>query len=314
MVTLLEQPRSGEDLIDNLQACVAEQVVGEVDGSVNVNLPLPLPRGRAKAVYDPYNERIKVYGLTASDLSGLEHAGGEEEVASKVTAYAPAGQPGSWQALGFRHEGCIRGYFEDGTDAHLWAAYTEQDRQLDTRRDEHDAGVRIARAKPALDDPTLPQGYTCHEGQTAHAGEIAALLQQTFADYPTPIREEVVAGQIRRHTNHFRLVRDGAGEVAAVASAEMDHRCRSAEMTDCATRTDQRGRGLMAHLLWRLEQDVAQAFSITDLYTLARADEVGMNCVFSKLGYVYSGRLVNNCRMPNGWESMNVWCKNSTRS
>ena len=50
---------------------------------------------------------------------------------------------------------------------------------------------------------------------------------------------------------------------------------------------------------------------IHDLYTLARADEVGMNCVFAKLGYAYTGRLVNNCRMPNGWESMNIWCKSA---
>ena len=85
-------------------------------------------------------------------------------------------------------------------------------------------------------------------------------------------------------------------------------------MTDCATRPDQRGGGHMAYLLHRLAQDVRKERGITDLYTLARADEVGMNCVFGKLGYVYTGRLVNNCRMPNGWESMNVWCKSTAGS
>ena len=59
------------------------------------------------------------------------------------------------------------------------------------------------------------------------------------------------------------------------------------------------------------ENDIADLYGITDLYTLARADEIGMNCVFRKLGYDFCGRLVNNCRMPNGWESMNVWCKQS---
>jgi hypothetical protein len=37
-----------------------------------------------------------------------------------------------------------------------------------------------------------------------------------------------------------------------------------------------------------------------------------VNCAFAKLGYKYTGRLVNNCRMPTGWESMNVWCKTSS--
>ena len=65
----------------------------------------------------------------------------------------------------------------------------------------------------------------------------------------------------------------------------------------------------MAYILRQLERALVADFGITDLYTIARADEVGMNCVFSKLGWVYTGRLVNNCRMPNGWESMNIWCR-----
>jgi RimJ/RimL family protein N-acetyltransferase len=65
----------------------------------------------------------------------------------------------------------------------------------------------------------------------------------------------------------------------------------------------------MIHLLHRLEDDMFGDFGIRDLYTLARADEVGMNRALARLGYAYTGRLVNDCRMPNGWESLNVWCK-----
>ena len=100
--------------------------------------------------------------------------------------------------------------------------------------------------------------------------------------------------------------------MVAAASAEIDHCNKNAEMTDCATRPSARGQGLMAYLLWMLENDLQELYNITDLYTIARADEVGMNCVFSKLGYIYDGRLVNNCRMPNGWESMNVWCRQTS--
>jgi putative beta-lysine N-acetyltransferase len=100
--------------------------------------------------------------------------------------------------------------------------------------------------------------------------------------------------------------------MAAVASAEIDGARRNAEMTDCATRPSERGRGLMVWILRALERDLAREEGIIDLYTLARADEVGMNCAFAKLGYDYTGRLVNNCRMPNGWESMNVWCRTAS--
>lgn len=54
-------------------------------------------------------------------------------------------------------------------------------------------------------------------------------------------------------------------------------------MTDCATRADMRGRGFMAYLLTCLESDLRRLFQVTDLYTIARADEIGMNCVFAKL-------------------------------
>ncbi|MBE0565138.1 MAG: GNAT family N-acetyltransferase, partial [Krumholzibacteria bacterium] len=141
------------------------------------------------------------------------------------------------------------------------------------------------------------------------AEAVSALLRRVFPDYPTPTDPATVRRQIARGDNVYRLMLDADGRLAAAASAEIDHRRRSAELTDCATSPEHRGAGLMAWLLRQLERDVVRDFGITDLYTIARADEVGMNCVFSKLGWIYTGRLVNNCRMPGGWESMNLWCR-----
>ena len=174
--------------------------------------------------------------------------------------------------------------------------------------------MELAQGKALVAAPTLTSEFTSEIARVEDSGEIAQLLDQTFEDYPTPISQEVVAEQIAEELNLFRVVRTLEGDMAAVASAEMDHQRGSAEMTDCATRPDFRGQGLMAYILRTLERDVYRRHDISDLYTIARADEVGMNCVFSKLGYSFEGRLVNNCRMPNGWESMNVWCLNSLRS
>jgi hypothetical protein len=68
----------------------------------------------------------------------------------------------------------------------------------------------------------------------------------------------------------------------------------------------------MSVILRNLERDLADEFGITDVYTIARANQAGMNCSFAKLGYTYTGRLVNNCRMPEGYESMNVWCRDAS--
>jgi putative beta-lysine N-acetyltransferase len=273
-----------------------------------------LPGLECQAVLDPFNRRLKVFELSASDLGAslpLTPEPVEELVIGKVTAYALPGECRAWEEMGFRQEAVIRGFYPESVDAHLWAAYPNPDRLSCHKEGVHQAGVVIAESKPVLASHELLPGYECRVAEPTDAGEIASLMSLIFPVYPSPIDESVIEEQIRTLANHFRLVVDPTGDTVAVASAEIDHQRSSAEMTDCATRPDCRGRGLMVHLLAELEADLARLFGLTDLYTIARADEIAMNCVFSKLGYDFTGRLVNNCRMPNGWESMNVWCKSS---
>ncbi len=268
-----------------------------------------------EGVLDPYNSRVKLYGATPEALTHPDAAflvqglDDDEGLYSKVTVYARPAEAEAWRERGFRCEGRILGYFRDGDDAAVWAAYGDRERGLEPRREEHDRIVDLARGKsPSVS--LLTDEYISHVAEPAHADEIAALLAETFSDYPTPVSAEVVRYAIENGLNVFRLVRSrGDGVLAAVASAEIDRRHMVAELTDCATVPEHRGRGLMAWLLRTLAEEVSGQIGIRDFYTIARADEVGMNCAFAKLGFVYTGRLVNNCRMPNGWESMNLWCR-----
>lgn len=275
-----------------------------------------LPGAECPAILDPYNRRLKVYDIGAQELgASLTDCAGvsvDTPVIGKVTAYALPGEEQTWEDMGFRQEAVIRGFYQDGIDAHLWAAYPNPNRVDCDKEPIHQAGVAIAEAKTPLEVASLPNGFECRLAEPADAVEIAELMTRIFPVYPTPIEEGLIEEQIRTRSNLFRVVEDPHGEFVALASAEIDHDRSSAEMTDCATRPDMRGRGFMAHILSRLEQDLMQLFQLTDLYTIARADEIGMNCVFSKLGYDFTGRLINNCRMPNGWESMNVWCKSAS--
>ena len=291
-----------------LQDIVTEQLDPNTDGSLQIELPLET--GSQALVYDAYNERMKLYGVRPQDIAEHAPTDVEEELASKITVYAPAGDDRQWKDIGFQKEAVIRGFFEE-EDAHLWAAYTSENREMSPRELEHQRTVELAMAKPVLEDAPLAAGFESDLASVEDSSEIATLLDNTFEDYPTPIDQDIIAEQIANEDNFFRIVRDADGQVAAVASAEMDHARMSAEMTDCATRPTARGQGLMAFILSTLETDIGRRFDIRDLYTIARADEIGMNCVFSKLGYAFEGRLINNCRMPNGWESMNVWCRDS---
>ena len=179
--------------------------------------------------------------------------------------------------------------------------------EIGRREREHEETVQMAAARPTV-KPELKEGFTCRPARLGDSRILSGVLNQVFSDYPTPLDVDTIQEQIRAGSNLYRLVFDAEGRLAAAASAEIDHKVRSAELTDCATLPAYRGHGLMAYILGQLERDLIRDLGITSQYTMARADEVGMNCVFSKLGWIYSGRLVNNCRMPNGWESMNVWC------
>jgi beta-lysine N6-acetyltransferase len=273
------------------------------------------PRTGVQALYDPHNRRLKIFDLRPEDVKASEElasclaAEAANELYSKIIIYARSHIEG-WQDFGLRQEAVIRGFFGNGDDAALWTKYTAPPRAYDPQASTHDKVLRIAQQKrPAR--PALPQGYTCAPANPADAAEIAALMSAVFPDYPTPLTAEHLTSGMAARTSHFRMVRDADGRLVACASAEIHHTRRSAELTDCATLAEERGKGLMSVILRGLERDLARDFGITDVYTIARAGEVGMNCSFAKLGYRYTGRLVNNCRMPEGWESMNVWCRNT---
>ena len=264
-------------------------------------------------VYDPYNHRLKIYRLGPDDLrdenirfwkAGLNDA---EAAYSKLIVYALPGDEPRWVREGFLREAIILSYFADGQDAWIWSAFTPGEREMAPRDGEHEQTVELAAGKPTV-QPVLEAGFTCRQARLGDARILSDIMNQVFSDYPTLLDVGTIQEQIRTGSNLYRLAFTREGRLAAAASAEIDPGMRSAELTDCATLPIFRGHGLMAFILAQLERDLIRDLGITSLYTMARADEVGMNCVFSKLGWIYSGRLVNNCRMPNGWESMNIWC------
>lgn len=79
-------------------------------------------------------------------------------------------------------------------------------------------------------------------------------------------------------------------------------------MLKAVTIPEYRGQGLLSNLVYSLEQDLTQKGFYT-LYSLSRAMNPGINAVLFKLGYKYTGRLINNCHICGGFEDMNIWVK-----
>ncbi len=277
------------------------------------NLDLTFQDQTFDAVFDPYNERLKLFGISGKDLrrSGLAPLITGPKCVSgaytKLTVYAYPGDKNIWYSLCFALEGSISGFFDDSSNAVIWAAYQDDEREKRPLQVEHSKIMENARSKPLI-RPSLTKGYSCELVTDRDSTEISNLLRQTFEDYPTPISSRRIKELIRSEQSLFRCIRARDGKMVAVASAEIDHGRQNAELTDCATLPKEQRKGHMVYILSMLETDMKELYGITSVYSLTRAGETGINYTFAKLGYLYTGRLFNNCRMPDGWESMNIWC------
>ncbi len=136
---------------------------------------------------------------------------------------------------------------------------------------------------------------------------MSEVYKQVFPSYPFPIHDpEYLRQTMRTHIDYFGIFKDG--KLVAVASSEMDKKGANVEMTDFATLPEYRGLGLACFLLRVMEEAMA-ARKMRTAYTIARAVSPGMNITFARMGYLYSGTLVNNTQISGRIESMNIWYK-----
>ena len=272
--------------------------------------------GTLRLGMDRPNRRLKMIGASSEDLElhefGLlvQALDDEGSTFDKLIVYGRSADELPWIRAGLFREGRIDSFFQDGSAAHVWVRMGGG-RDHNEDEAEHFDIVMSCLEKEIRVPPPVSTGYHFRRLGIEDVPELGVLLRDAFPDYPIDIGDAALRENILTGSNLFGALVSSDGELAAVASAEIDRIERNAEMTDCVTHPDHRGNGLMAQLLWKLEEALHAETSITALYTLARAGEVGMNATFARLGYHFAGRMLNNCRMPTGWESMNIWCRDS---
>ena len=272
----------------------------------------PPPLHGHLSTLDAHNARIKMFGVTAEvlddpeALSILRRRFDESEAFTKLTAYAPDKAAKKWQKLGFKKEGRIANFFRDGTDATIWTRYSDESRAESETEAKETEVLEIALSKEPIDAPILPGEFELRYATPDDAGRISNLLRATFSEYPADISEGTIRRLITRQQSVFALLETN-GEIASMASAEIDVGWKTVEISDCVTVEKHRKRRLMVAILDRLVDHVASRFKIKDFYSLARAEQVGMNVALARAGFTHDGQLVNNCRMPGGWETLNVW-------
>jgi len=265
----------------------------------------------ARIQHGPLNQRIYLMQVGSSDLgrliSRMERLAAEQAY-TKIFAKVPATKSDAFFNVGYVQEASVPRFFRGREDALFLCKYFH-----DSRRQENQPATLNLIQNLALQ--TKPDGskeasavlYNVRPCGPDDALEMSELYARVFPSYPFPIDcPDYILETMISHIDYFGV--ECRGNLIALSSAEMDREEKNVEMTDFATLPEWEGRGLGRHLLAAMETTVRQR-GIQTAYTIARAASAGINIIFARRGYRFSGRLVNNTNISGCIESMNVWYK-----
>ena len=268
--------------------------------------------GQSLIQHGAENDRVYLMKLAKDDspqiLRYLEDLAVEHNY-SKIFAKIPAYAAQPFTTDNYQIEAKIPGLYNGEEDGLFMGRYFDPQRRIDPDAQRVQQVLNVAKNKAtAAQQMPLPAGCECRRATPADCQQMAELYQQVFASYPFPIHKPEYLAQ----TMAENLIYIGIWEnerLLAVASAECDTNGSNAEMTDFATHPDVRGKGFAFLLLGKLEE-VMEQVGLQTCFTIARATSYGINIVFARHGYKFSGTLIQNTQISGGLESMNVWHKN----
>ncbi|MFZ7134031.1 MAG: putative beta-lysine N-acetyltransferase [Eubacteriales bacterium] len=208
---------------------------------------------------------------------------------------------------GFVQEALIYGYFKGQIGCNVSFFY-DKDRAISHRIQEENQIIKRALENKGQYEPMENNTFRIRSGNVEDAKAMAQLYDTVFQSYPTPMdNPEYIKNMIRNDQVLFKVV-ENDNKIVSAASADLNHRHFNAEMTDCATLPEFRGKGLLSELIYYLEGSLKEK-KFMCLYSIARALSPGINIVFSKHGYEFTGRQIKNSQIMGKLEDMNIWVK-----
>ncbi len=254
------------------------------------------------------NERLKIIDyqtISINAIINIVNFARENEI-GKVISNCRIRLLEPFRTFGFKIEGIINGFF-DGEDAYCVSLFLDKKRELSLQKEEEDAILHqcvIENKRPSI---VKNNKYIIRNAETSDIPQMIRLFSSVFETYPSPVFNGDYLQNVMNEQILFKVAVED-DNIISIASADMDKNNLNAEITDCATYSEHRGKGILPNLIQHLEEDLRQK-GFRTLYSLSRAINPGINRSLSKLEYRYCGRLVNNCHICGSFEDMNIWVK-----
>lgn len=261
--------------------------------------------------HGPYSSRIYLMRLDTKDTLGLItrlDAMALEKGYGKIFAKIPEPEWYAFESANYIKEAVVPKFFEGRTDGYFISKYFDARRESEPNEKNHLSF--IGQAQNGLVGPSNRIGRAMRDVvlcTPADAAEMSAIYRKVFKSYPFPIHRPSYLKQMMSKDVFYYCIRV-EGKMVALAAADVDYAHKNTEMTDFATMPEWRSMGLAGMLLIHMDAK-ARALGIQTAYTIARMASEGINFLFKKNGYHYSGLLKNNTQIGGSIESMTVWYK-----
>lgn len=263
-----------------------------------------------KLIIDYYNKRLKILNYGGSNYRGMakriDYIAKENDF-DKVFIKATSEDWEEFMAFGYILEGIFKYYYNGDHGYCVSKFYSSKRRDSDTIEKENEIIEAVMEYKEDEENIKLEDGYNLKVATIEDIPKIVKLYDDVFKTYPIPLNDEGYVKMLMENDVFFLYIEHN-GKIVSCASADIDFIHKNAEMTDCATNPEYRGKGLMSVIIKHLEAEM-KSRGIISLYSIARAVSYGMNKVFRKHGYSHTGRLINNCNICGNFEDMNIWVK-----
>jgi len=258
-----------------------------------------------------YNDRIYLLKLSRNDFPGILHELDElasiekySKIIAKVSSFAKDG----FLKSGYSVEALIPRFYNGIEDVFFMGKYFTGSRRQNCDPEKIIEILNTAASKSVEGfDVELPAGFYYKICDVSDIHQIAQVYRSVFETYPFPIHDpEYIRKTMDENFIYFSIRENN--KIVALASTEMDVDSQNVEMTDFATLPEYQGNGFGVCLLQKMEDEMHKR-NIKTAYTIARALSCGINMIFAKMGYSYSGTLLKNTNISGNLESMNVWYK-----
>ncbi len=266
--------------------------------------------GQSIIQHGKYNDRIYLMELNPKDLPNLFtnfKALLTKNKYSKIIAKVPEKYKEIFINKGYVEEANIPNFYYGKENMMFLAKYYQLDRKINHQKAKIENILKTALKKLHFNSLINDKQLTYKQLSEKNITDMAGVYKKVFKTYPFPIFEEdYLKNSLENDVIYFGAFKNNV--LVGISSCEINYQKSYVEMTDFAILEKFRGNHISLYLLNIMEEEMIKQ-GIKKAYTMARALSYGMNITFAKMGYAFTGTVINNANIFGEIESLNIWHK-----